>query len=277
MDSYNYEQSIWGKGEARLEWGSPTHIRLFWALRMVRFLPNHPRLLEVGCGAGQFIKAIKKYLPQTDCFGCDISATALSVAQQDAAQVCYAHHTDEHLPYESESMDGIYIFDVLEHVAQPELLLKEVYRVLKPGGMAYCFVPCEGDVLSLWHVLDVFHLKKDLTKKYAGHINYFSRKQLFSLVKQAGFHISYTRYSEHIVGQLVGIASFFMMDRWSKSSSQKQVNNEAYFAHLDRSKEHTLTYDMFQFLKMMINSFISLGAHVFSHVPSPNVHIVLKK
>jgi hypothetical protein len=141
----------------------------------------------------------------------------------------------------------------------------------------YCFVPCEGDSLSFWHILDMLHLKKNITKQYAGHINYFSRKSLFNLVRSQGFDIKYVRYSEHVLGQLLGIVSFFMMHHWHKKTGAQQINNEDYFAQLNNQQAQGLAHALFKIFKKIVNGMISLGAHVFSRVPSPNVHLVLKK
>ncbi len=50
--------------------------------------------------------------------------------------------SDAHkLPIKSEKVDGIIIIAVLEHVVSPDIVVEEMYRVLKPGGMIYVEVP----------------------------------------------------------------------------------------------------------------------------------------
>jgi ubiquinone/menaquinone biosynthesis C-methylase UbiE len=44
-------------------------------------------------------------------------------------------------PFMEASLDGILSVAVLEHVANPEAHVAEMYRVLKPGGSVLCFVP----------------------------------------------------------------------------------------------------------------------------------------
>ncbi len=154
--AFNYEQSIWGRGEAGKRWSDPTSIRLRRALKALGHLPKHAKVLEVGCGAGQFIRAIHRFRPDLESFGCDISQAAIALAKKSADGVDYAVSTDA-LPYVDGAFDAVLIFDVLEHVAHPGLLLGEVGRVLKRGGLFFAFVPCEGDWLSLWHLLRFFH------------------------------------------------------------------------------------------------------------------------
>lgn len=276
--SFDYEQSIWGRGEASGRWSDPAAFRLRQALRVVdeagkageaRNAKEAGKVLEVGCGAGQFIRAIKKLRPELDCFGADISREAIAIAKNRNDGVSYSLSEAESLPYPDNFFDAVLIFDVLEHVENPAQILREVRRVLKPGGIFYAFVPCEGDATSLWHLLDRLHLKNDLTKKYAGHIQYFSRAHFFKLLSDSGFTIQRARYSEHFFGQLLGIVAFHLMDRAARKNKLTQLNNESFFT--DGSSKN------WRWLKSLINSIIFLESVCFSRLPSPNIHIVCKK
>lgn len=267
--SYNYEQSIWGKGIASLKWSSPPSFRLRQSLHAIKDLPANSTVLEVGSGAGQFIRAIKELRPELKCYGCDISQEALRIAENDSTgKVEYALNQGCTLPYADKSMDAVLIFDVLEHVDEVDTLLSEIRRVLKTGGIFYAFVPCEGDSLSWWKWLDKVGLKKDVTKKHAGHINYFSRKQLRNLLEKHGFQKKYTRYSEHVFGQIIGITSFKIMDRASRKKNLGQINNEAFFTAQDTSK-------LVRAVKWLVNTSVFIESSVFSRIPSPNVHMVV--
>ncbi len=272
--NFDYEKSVWGHGMATLKWSDPTRFRLYQALRLASCLPAEPHILEIGCGAGQFIRALKSALTSSVCYGCDVSDEALKQAESYSSNILYQKNNDQSLPYGDSSMDAVFIFDVLEHVTNPAQLLQEVGRVLKPGGLFYCFVPCEGDWLSLWHALDILHLKHDVTKKYAGHINYFSRRSLKKMIKKEGFGRMSIRYSEHILGQFIGVVSFFLMDRFQKKSKSDQVNNEFYFSNL---KEKNQANSLFKLCRSVINILINVESHLFSHIPSPNVHIIAQK
>ncbi|MBF0385316.1 MAG: class I SAM-dependent methyltransferase [Candidatus Omnitrophica bacterium] len=45
------------------------------------------------------------------------------------------------LPFVDSSVDVVFILSVLEHIAEPSKTVKEIYRVLKPGGLVYCEFP----------------------------------------------------------------------------------------------------------------------------------------
>jgi len=274
MKKYNYEQSIWGKGEASLSWFSPTSFRLRQSLKAIKNLKAGDRVLEVGCGAGQFIQAIKKLRPELECCGCDISEKALDEAGKNRGSVKYDLLSDggkSSFPYQDNNFQAILIYDVLEHVEDVDKMLQEINRVLEPNGIFYLNIPCEGDILSVWHLLEKLKITSNLTKKYAGHIQKFSRKSLKKLVSKYNFGIIHTRYSEHFLGQLLGVAVFMLMDRAARKSNVKQMNNEQFFSGVNKKKG-----GLFSVFKKVINLLVNLENILFFWLPSPNVHIALK-
>ncbi|HSR88881.1 MAG TPA: class I SAM-dependent methyltransferase [Candidatus Udaeobacter sp.] len=272
LASFDYEKSIWGYGNASLSLKSPTSFRLRQSLKSIAELKSGAKVLELGCGAGQFIREIKKIRPDLDCYGCDISQHAIALAKQADDGVSYDLSTENNSTYADNFFDAVLIFDVLEHVENPSLILSEVNRVLKSGGVFYSFVPCEADSLSFWNLLYKLGLKKELTRMYAGHINKFSRKSLVDIVQSHGFAVKSVRYSEQILGQLLGLFAFFSMDHFAKKNHLSQVNNEQYFYGLDQKGGGVL-----KVIKNIVNSLVALESIIFSKVPSPNVHLTVVK
>lgn len=270
--NFDYEQSLWGRGSASRAWSSPTSIRLRYAEMLLTTLRPGARVLEIGCGAGQFIRGIKRDRPDLNCHGSDISAAAIALAKSTFDGVTYAISSENSLPFDPETFDAVVIFDVLEHVSDPRTFLTEVRRVLVDSGLVYAFVPCEGDSLSLWHLLERLHLKKDLTKLYAGHIQYFSRASLKNFFEEAGFSITKIRYSEHILGQIIGVMSFYFTHRAAQKSAGKQLNNEEYF-----TKSAVQQNYLIKVLKQFVNIFIFYESALLRFIPSANVHVFGKK
>jgi len=257
---YNYEKNLWGIGSANLNWSDPTAFRLKLSLKS---LPKTGKVLELGCGAGQFIRGIKKIKSDLNCYGCDISWSAIQKAKSFEDKINYKISEENSLPYDDDLFDTVLIYDVLEHVENPNAILEEVNRILKPNGTFYMFVPCEGDWLSFWNLLKKFGLGIGLTKKYAGHINYFTRTEIYDLLNKNGFNIIQKRFSEHFLGQKLGLLSFFLMDRYSKKFGLKQLNNEEYFKKVK-----------FSSVKKIVNSLVYFESWVLQLIPSPNVHFL---
>ena len=266
--SFDYEASIWGRGTATTRITDPAAFRLRAALRSVQEIKAGEKVVEVGCGAGQFIRAIKNARPDLECFGTDISLSALNDARSADDGVTYLEQQEYRLPFDNSSVSAILVFDVLEHVADPSAFIIELKRVLRPGGIIYAFVPCEGDRLSFWNLLNSLGIGQGLTKKYAGHIQKYTRDGLLGLFIEKGMRVYVSTYSEHFFGQLAGLAAFFAMDRAAKNETG-QINNESFF-----SKK---TGPAIAMLKNIGNSLIFAESSLLHWLPSPNIHLVVQK
>lgn len=96
-------------------------------------------ILEAGCGVGAQTKIIAQKNPQSKFIAIDHSKKSLEKAKESIHQlkienVEFRQADLFNLPYEDECFDHVFICFVLEHVANPLLMLKELKRVLKPLG-----------------------------------------------------------------------------------------------------------------------------------------------
>jgi 2-polyprenyl-6-hydroxyphenyl methylase / 3-demethylubiquinone-9 3-methyltransferase len=94
-------------------------------------------VLDLGCGGGFMSEALAARGAIVTAI--DPAAGAISIAKRHAAAqglgIKYVVATGESVPLEDQSMDCVVCVDVLEHVADLNIVLDEVKRVLKPGGM----------------------------------------------------------------------------------------------------------------------------------------------
>lgn len=94
-------------------------------------------LLEIGVGAGsdhlQFARAGAR------CNGVDLTDAAIETTRKHLALYGYTSNLQradaEHLPFEGRSFDVVYSWGVIHHSANPEAIVREIHRVLRPGGM----------------------------------------------------------------------------------------------------------------------------------------------
>ncbi len=92
------------------------------------------------------------------------------------------------IPFENDYFDLVISNHVLEHIPNYIKALKEVHRVLKPGGIAILQTPYSN---VLKYNFELSTIKTDYLKlKYYGqedHVRYFSGKQLFKSIEKVGF------------------------------------------------------------------------------------------
>lgn len=80
--------------------------------------------------------------------GCgDVKLGDVGVDVRDGEDVDYVVDRGEKYPFDSDSFDTVICSEVLEHTADPEFILSEVRRVLRPGGTLLVSVPNSGNVL----------------------------------------------------------------------------------------------------------------------------------
>jgi SAM-dependent methyltransferase len=95
------------------------------------------RILDVGCGVGAFVRRLREYSPYV--YGMDVDAERVIEGGKEVPNLALS--VGEHLPYVDGAFDVVLLHEVLEHVTNDRETLKEVHRVLAPGGQAIIFCP----------------------------------------------------------------------------------------------------------------------------------------
>ena len=95
------------------------------------------KILDIGCGRGEFLKGF------IDCgldgYAIDQSSTVLNYMPDVKFKTADIEH--EGIPFPNSFFDVVYSKSVIEHFHNPEKLIMEMYRVLKPGGIAITLCP----------------------------------------------------------------------------------------------------------------------------------------
>jgi ubiquinone/menaquinone biosynthesis C-methylase UbiE len=98
------------------------------------------RLLDVGCGPGSITRGLAEHLSAGKVVGLDLSRDTLEGARRDAAarglqNLRYEEGSVYELPFPDSSFDVAYAHQVLQHLRERGLALREMLRVVKPGGV----------------------------------------------------------------------------------------------------------------------------------------------
>jgi len=95
------------------------------------------KLLEIGCGRGEFLDAFQQL--GMNCYGVDLSDHGFCNLKD--IQVVRCDISQDALPFEDSSFDIVYNKSLIEHLYSPDHLMKETCRVLKPGGRVVILTP----------------------------------------------------------------------------------------------------------------------------------------
>ena len=103
-----------------------------------RYVPlEGKRILDVGCGIGAYVTKFRDFSP--DVFGVDVDEEKIRAAARTLPHVLPAEA--EALPFSDESFDVILLHEVIEHVRDDRVTIREAVRCLRPGGQVIVFAP----------------------------------------------------------------------------------------------------------------------------------------
>ena len=146
-------------------------------------------MLDVGCGEGRHIFGIMQNYPEMKCIGLDMDDDSLIKAEEgyeffesiSNAGAEFLKGSAYSLPFQNNSLDLIICSEVLEHLHDYNDAVKEIHRVLKPGGKFYASVPASWPEKICWA------LSKDYQNQPGGHLRIFNQSKLVSEISEAGF------------------------------------------------------------------------------------------
>jgi ubiquinone/menaquinone biosynthesis C-methylase UbiE len=100
-----------------------------------KYLPKRAeRILDLGCGTGIFFEELTGWGGLV--VGIDSSVKMLGIARKRAGGASLVCADADHLPFKDGSFDVVVSITLLQNVPKPEETMKEIARVLKPGGVA---------------------------------------------------------------------------------------------------------------------------------------------
>jgi SAM-dependent methyltransferase len=134
------------------------------------------RLLEIGCGTGSVLLALRDAFPQLVLTGSELHPEGLAFARRRLGPGVVLLQMDaRRIPAVGE-FDVIGAFDVIEHVVEDEQILNEIYAALKPAGCAIIAVPQHQ---WLWSPAD----------DAAVHQRRYARGELEAKMQKSGFRV----------------------------------------------------------------------------------------
>ena len=106
----------------------------YWIETGFAALPPGSRVLDLGCGTGDSVDQFRAVDPSVGWVGVDVERSP-EVKRRVRTDAEFHVFDGERLPFEDASFDFVYCKQALEHVRRPSVLLGDVARVLRPGGV----------------------------------------------------------------------------------------------------------------------------------------------
>jgi 2-polyprenyl-3-methyl-5-hydroxy-6-metoxy-1,4-benzoquinol methylase len=168
-----------------IEQGS-LHPDLAMACNLVaRTQPHGGKLLDIGCGPGLFLRAMRRQHPTWQLAGIEPDPQAALLAQSHGLDVQQA--TAEVAILSNATWDAITLWNVIEHLPDPRGMLQRIAGLLRPGGQLYVAAP----IYNSWdaRIFGKYWTGWELPR----HFYAFNTQSLTQLLNSAGFQVTATQ------------------------------------------------------------------------------------
>jgi ubiquinone/menaquinone biosynthesis C-methylase UbiE len=141
------------------------------------------KIIDVGCGEGITLEKLVKQYPGKHITGLDAEPENIAICQRHQLPVRFGNVFD--LPFENDSIDCVFFFEVIEHLDEPEKALREINRVLKPAGRLILIFP--NDRMFMITRIMTGMIKEAFYD--AGHVMQWTPKKIRMALSAEGFSI----------------------------------------------------------------------------------------
>ncbi len=163
-------------------------------------------ILDMPCGRGFYLNMFR-YVSGCKLIGAELDWPVLLKAQRNVGHlpdIALNNANIYALPYPSNTFDGVILSEILEHIEHDVEGLREIYRVLKPGGVVAITVPNANypfwwdPINKTLETLFKTHIGSGpLAGIWANHVRLYTRDQLRESVLAAGFVVEEERAFTH--------------------------------------------------------------------------------
>jgi 2-polyprenyl-3-methyl-5-hydroxy-6-metoxy-1,4-benzoquinol methylase len=151
-------------------------------------LQGKSRLLDFGCGAGDFLE--RMHALGWNVTGLDVASAAVQIVRQKRGLTAHVG-TLPQPTWPDGSFEAITMWQSLEHTHQPLAVLRDAFRLLTPGGKLFVTVPNIDSLSSSWFGSNWYGL--DLPR----HLTHFCSETLIGMLQRANFESMVLRQEAH--------------------------------------------------------------------------------
>ncbi len=138
-------------------------------------------ILEVGCSAGHTLRDLRRAFPDALVIGADYVPGPLEDLGRSMSGVPLLQLDLTRCPLPDRSVDAVVALNVLEHIEDDRAAVREIFRVLRPGGVAAIEVPAAPSLYDVYDQVLMHHRR-------------YTRRGIVRLFEEAGFRVSGTSH-----------------------------------------------------------------------------------
>ena len=180
----NYYETYWSRRQtlSGSSQGYASSLRRWMTDELRALAPDAP-VLEVGCGDASFTTELAQH---SSCVtAIDIAAGQIAENARRFPTITFRQHdVSERLPFADGAFEVVWCSEVLEHLFDPAFALREMHRVLRPGGRLLVTVPYHGRFKNL--LIALFKWDEHFAPSNP-HIRFYSCRTLSWIAAAAGF------------------------------------------------------------------------------------------
>jgi len=193
---------------------------------LIKMLPDGGLILDIGCGTGLFVEKYKAV--RGGAIGIDISRGMIQQARRRSNGTDFIVGKGESLPFASTSFDAIASLLAFSYIRDPEKMLNEAHRVLKPGGtIAVCTLGknlLTRCIPAIYHLGEIMQVRHPVVRNFGEH--YFNDEEMLELFYCAGFEDVKTNW--YSFAHIDMIDPFFTLARHIEPFVERHVPQLAY-------------------------------------------------
>jgi len=192
--------------------------------KTIQSVPNGSYVLEIGCASGYLTRELQKR--GNTIVGVEINKNDAVQAEKYCTKIIIGDIEDENTRNKIgiKKFDVIILVGILEHLKNPELVLRDMSQRLNPNGIVLLSVP---NIVFLTNRLHYFLGRFDYT--YTGimdktHLQFFTKKTFFQLIKTSGLKIIEFDYSGNFTQLPFYMQTFyplFKLKKWWRKIEHK--------------------------------------------------------
>ncbi len=151
------------------------------------------KILDTGTGEGGFIPVLMQTFPGAEITGIDPNIESLEIARRHFPEVTFQEMGAEKLYFSDNTFDVVNISMALHHLPRIKKSLKEIKRVVKPGGFIIINEPISDNLNPAQEVHKMYHHFRSQIDRLSGtfHRKTFTRKEILQMLKNAELPVQF--------------------------------------------------------------------------------------